>query len=170
MLKSNIWHLIVLRMHACIISLTAVAKMCSISCFLFKISNFTFTLYFNDSFIGGVIFHSLLVTRCKSPRYSLQNSLVTRCRSRSLQKGTRYSLQKLLVVKNHSLLVAKFARYPLQIFTRYSLRNFLVTRYKLARCKKSLAPRCEIQLLIVAKNNSLLVAEISRRKKSFVTR
>ena len=62
----------------------------------------------------GVTFHSLLVTRCKITRYSLQNLLVTCCRSCSLQKITRYSLQKLLVAKNLSLLVAKFARYSLQ--------------------------------------------------------
>ena len=73
------------------------------------------------------------VVRCKESRYSLQNLLVTRCRSCSLQKITRYSLQKLLVAKNHSLLVAKFARYSLQKFlvaklTRYSLQNSLVTR------------------------------------------
>ena len=54
--------------------------------------------------------HSLLVTRCKITRYLLQNSLVTRCRSCSLQKVTCYSLQKLLVAKNHSLLATKFAR------------------------------------------------------------
>ena len=49
-------------------------------------------------------------------RYSLQNSLVTHCRSCSLQKITRCSLQKI---------------------TRYSLQNPLVTR-----CKKSLVTRC----------------------------
>ena len=58
-----------------------------------------------------------LVTRCRScslqkiTSYQLQNSLVTRWRSCSLQKITRYSLQKLLIAKNHSLLVGKFARF-----------------------------------------------------------
>ena len=84
--------------------------------------------------------HSLLVTRCKITRYLLQNSLVTRCRSCSLQKVTCYSLQKLLVAKNHSLLATKFARCslqkwshflqlyekvtPPQVFSFESLRNF----------------------------------------------
>ena len=77
--------------------------------------------------------HSLLVTRCKITRYSLQNALVTRCRSCSLQKITRYLLQKLLVAKNHSLLVAE-----------------------VARCKKSLVTRCKIHSLLVAKIHSSL--------------
>ena len=57
-----------------------------------------------------------LVTRCRSwslqkiTRCSLQNSLVTRCRSCLLQKIIRYLSQKLLVAKNHSLLVAEVAR------------------------------------------------------------
>ena len=59
-----------------------------------------------------------LVARCslKFTRCSLLvvKSLVTRCRSYSLQKFIRYSLQKLLVAKNHSLLVTKFTRYLLQ--------------------------------------------------------
>ena len=106
----------------------------------------------------GVTFHSLLVTRCKITRYSLQNSLVTHCRSCSLQKITNYSLQKLLVTKKLSLLVAKFARYSLQKFTRYSLQNLLVTKNHLlvnqllvaevARCKNSLVTSCKIRLLL----------------------
>ena len=80
----------------------------------------------------------MLVTRCKITRYSLQNLLVSRCRSCLLQKITRYSLQKLLVTKSHSLLVAKFARYSLQKVTRYSL-----------------------QKLLVAENHSLLVAKFA---------
>lgn len=50
-------------------------------------------------------------------RYSLLNSLVTRC---SLQKFTRYSLQKLLVLKYHSLLVTKCDRCILHKITMYS--------------------------------------------------
>ena len=53
---------------------------------------------------------SLLVVKSLNAHYSLRNSLVTCCRSFSLQKITRYSLQKLFLVKNHSLLVAKFDR------------------------------------------------------------
>ena len=70
----------------------------------------------------------LLITRCRSCSsqkitcYSLQSSLVTRCK-----KITRYSLQKLLVAKYHSLLVAE-----------------------VARCKK-FRFRCKIHLLYVAK-------------------
>ena len=50
----------------------------------------------------------------------MQNSLVTRYRSLSLQKFTRYSLQNSLVVKNHSLLVVKFNRYLLHKVTKKS--------------------------------------------------
>ena len=73
--------------------------------------------------IRGATFHSLLVTcwnslllvtRSKITRYLLQNSLVTRCRSYSLQEFTPYLFHKLLVAKNHSLLAAKFSRYLLQ--------------------------------------------------------
>ena len=70
---------------------------------------------------GGVTFYSLLVTHSKITRYSLENSLASRCRINSLQKFAHYSLQKLLVAKNHSLLVAE-----------------------VARCKKSLVTRCKI--------------------------
>ena len=83
----------------------------------------------------------MLVTRCNITHYSLQNSLVTRCRSCSLQKVTRYSLQKVLVAKNHSLLVAEIANHSLFVakFAHYSL-----------------------QKLLVAKNHSLLVAKFAR--------
>ena len=83
-----------------------------------KMNNMKFFICYR----GGISFHSLLVTRCKITRFSLQNSLVTRCRRCSLQKITRYSLQRLLVAKHHLLLVAKFARYSLQ------LCSFLFTR------------------------------------------
>ena len=91
----------------------------------------------------------MLVTRCKITRYSLQNSLVTRCRSCSLQKITRYSLQNSLVNRCRSC--------SLQKITRYLLQNSLVTR-----CKKALVTRCEIP--------SLLVTEVARSKKSLVFR
>ena len=83
-------------------------------------------------------FHSLLVTRWNSlvARYSLQNSLVIRCRSCSLQKITRYSL-----------LVAKFAHYL--------LRKLLVA--EVARCQKSFVTHCKIRSLLVAKIHSPLV-------------
>ena len=99
----------------------------------------------------GVTFHSLLVTRCKITRYSLQNSLVTCCRSCSLQKFTRYALQNSLVTRCRSCSLQKFTRYSLQNslvtrcrscslqkITRYSLQNSLVTR-----CKNSLVTRYE---------------------------
>ena len=54
-------------------------------------------------------------------------SLVTRCRSCSVQKNNPNSLQKLLVAKNHLFLVAKFARYSLQ-------KNHLLLVAKFARC------------------------------------
>ena len=72
----------------------------------------------------------------------LQNSLVTHCRSCSLQKNhlllvakfAHYSLQKLarykirsvLVAKNHSLLVVKFARYTLHKVTKTSQLNLVM--------------------------------------------
>ena len=79
------------------------------------------------------------------PRYSLQNLLVTRCRSFSLQKITCYSFQK-----NHSLLDTNFARYSLQKISRYSLQkitrysfqNLLVIRCRSCSLQNSLVPRC----------------------------
>ena len=77
----------------------------------------------------GITFHrcsllvenySLLVTRCKITRYSLQILLVTCCRSCSLQKITRYSLQNLLVTRCRSCSLQKVSGYLLQ--------NLLVTR------------------------------------------
>ena len=57
------------------------------------------------------------------------------------------------------------------------MRNFsLVACYslKFTRCSllvvKSLVTRCKIRSLLVAKNHSLLVAEVARCKKSLVTR
>ena len=88
--------------------------------------------------------HLLLDTRCKITRYSLQYFLVIRCRRCSLQKITRYSLQKLVVAKK---LVAKIHLLLVAKFACYSLNN-----------------------LLVVKNHSLLVAEVSRSKKSLVTR
>ena len=78
---------------------------------------------------GGVTFHSLLVTRWNSlvARYSLQNSLVTRCRSCSLQKLTRYSLQNSLATRCRSCSLQKFVR-----------------------CKKSLVALCKIWPLLIA--------------------
>ena len=55
--------------------------------------------------------------------YSLQNLLITRCRSCSLQKITCYSLQKI-------------TRYSLQKITRYSLQNSLVTRCRSCSLQK----------------------------------
>ena len=73
--------------------------------------------------------YSLLVTRCKTTRYSSQNSHITRCRSYSLQKFTRYSLLKLLVAKIHSLLVATFARYSLQKLLVARNHSLLVAKF-----------------------------------------
>ena len=110
---------------------------------------------------------SLLVA--KFARYSLQKlvvakkSLVTRCSVVEIHlllvaKLARYSLQKLLVANIHSFLVAKFACQSQQIsvFIRCKIRPLLIA--EVACCKKSLVTRCEIRLLLVAKNHSLLVA------------
>ena len=84
------------------------------------------------------------VAHCKKiTRFSLQNSLVTRCRSWSPQILTRYSLQNLLVThcwscslqKSHSLLSAKFACYLLRKITHYSLQKFLVAKNHLPLVK-----------------------------------
>ena len=79
------------------------------------------------------------VVRCKESRYSLQNLLVTRCRSCSLQKITRYSFQNSLVTRCRSC--------SLQKLTCYSLQNSLVThcRSGVTFCnfmKKNLHYRC----------------------------
>ena len=120
----------------------------------------------NYASLGVVTFHSFLVTSFRITRCSLQNLVVTRCRSCSLQiskyysllaaKFVRYLLQKLLVAKNQSLLVTKFARYSLQKLLVAKNHSLLVA--EVARCKKSLDTRCKIRSLLVAKNHSLLVA------------
>ena len=83
--------------------------------------------------------HSLLVTCCKITRYSFQNSLLTPCRSCSLQKITSYSLQNLLVTCCRSC--------SLQRLICYSLQNLLVARCRsgVTFCnfmKKKLHHRC----------------------------
>ena len=85
-----------------------------------------------------VTFHSLKFTRCKITHYSLQNLLVTRCRSYSLQKITRYSLQNSLVARCRSC----------------SLQ------------KKALVTRCEICLLLVVTNHSLIITCFLEPKNS----
>ena len=110
----------------------------------------------------------LLVTRWNSlvARYSLQNSLVARCRSCSLQKITRYSLQKLLVAKHHSLLVAEVARCKkslvspcrscsLQKITRYPLQKLLVAKNRSLLVAKFAC--CSLQKLLVANNHLSLI-------------
>ena len=88
--------------------------------------------------IRGVTFQSSLVTRCKITRCKIRsllvaevahckNSLVTRCRSCSLQKN---------------------------IVTRCKIRSLLVA--EVARCKKSLVARCGIPSILIAKHHSSL--------------
>ena len=102
-----------------------------------------------DKYIGDNIMLQMrcnfsLVTRCKITRHSLQNLLVTPCRSCSLQKTTRYSLQNPLVTRCRSCLLQKTTHYllqnslvtrcrscSLQRITRYSLQNPLVTCFSL---------------------------------------
>ena len=78
----------------------------------------------------GVIFHSLLVTHWNSlvAHYSLQNLLVTRCRSCSLQNITRYFSQ--------NSLVTRCGNSSLQKVTRYSWQNLLVTRCRSCSLQK----------------------------------
>ena len=96
----------------------------------------------NFSLVARYSLQNSLVTRGRScslqkiTPYLLQNTLVTRCRSYSLQKITCYSLQKFtrywlqhsLVARNHSLLVAKFACYLLKQTTCYSMQKIINTR------------------------------------------
>ena len=121
--------------------------------------------------------HSLLVTRCKISRYSLRNSLVTRCRScllqnvtcyslqsYSLKKITRYSLQNSLATHCRSCSLQKFTRYSLQNslvtrckscslqkFTRYLLQNSLGTRYRSYSLQK--ITRYSLQKFLVVKKS-----------------
>ena len=74
--------------------------------------------------------HSLLVTCCKITRYSFQNSLVTCCRSYSLQQITCYSLQNSLVARCRS-----YARCKNSLVTRYRSCSLLkITRYSCKIC------------------------------------
>ena len=94
-------------------------------------------------FTGGVTFHSLLVTRCKITRYSLQNSLVTvteitRCKNLLVTRCRSCSLQQSLITccKIRSLRVEEITR----------CKNSLVNRYR----------SCSLQ-----KNRSLVVAKFA---------
>ena len=141
-----------------------------------------------QNMLGGVTFHLLFVTRCDITCYLLQNLLVTRCRSCSLQKVTRYSLQKLLVTKIHELFVSKVARYSLQklfaaknhssfvanslvtLCKSYSLQNLLVTRCK--SCSLENITRYSLQNSLVSRCRSFWLQKITRNslQNSFVTR
>ena len=59
--------------------------------------------------------HSLFVYCCNITCYSLQNSLVARYRSCSLQKITRYLFKNLLVTRCRSCSLQEITRYSLQI-------------------------------------------------------
>ena len=86
----------------------------------------------------------MLVTRCKTTCYSLQNLLVSRCRSCSLQKITRYSLENC----------------SFQKITCYSLQISLVTLCR--SCSLQKITRYSFQKLLVAKNYSSLVMNKTR--------
>ena len=80
--------------------------------------------------------HSMLVTRCKITSYALQNSLVTRCKSCSLQKVTCYSLQKIAHYSLQNSLITRCRSCSLQKFTCYSLQNSLITRCRSCSLQK----------------------------------
>ena len=103
---------------------------------------------------------SLLASRCKFTRYSLQKLLVTCCRSCSLQKLTRYSLQILLVTRCRSC--------SLQNITRYSFQTLLVIRCR--SCSLQKITRYSLQKLLVAKNYSLLNYSIKNYSISHETK
>ena len=117
-----------------------------------KSENFTLM----GSFCRGVTF-----TRCLL-LVEIHSLLVTRC------KITRYSLQKLIVAKNHSLLAGEVARCKKSLVTRCKIRSLLVQKLlvvknhsllvaEVARCKNSLVNRCKIRSLLVAEVESLFV-------------
>ena len=82
----------------------------------------------------GVTFHSLLVTRWNSVvvRYSLQNSLVTRCKKSRVTRCRSCSLQNSLVTHCRTCSLQKITRCSFQNITGFSLRNSLDTH-----CEKS---------------------------------
>ena len=74
--------------------------------------------------------HSLLVTRCKITRYSLQNSLITRCKKSLV---TRCKIRSLLVAEAarcKKSLVTRCRSCSLQKITRYSLQNITYSLQK----------------------------------------
>ena len=103
--------------------------------------------------------HSLLVTRCKirlllvAEVARCKKSLVTRCRSCSLQNITRYSLQKLLVAKNHSLVLAEAARCKKSLAT--PCKNCSLQKITLYLLQNSLVARCRSCLLQIITCHSL---------------
>ena len=107
-------------------------------------------------FFWGVTFHSLLVTRWNSlfARCSLQKSLVTSCKIRSLPVAEVARCKKSLVTrcKIRSLLVAEVARCRNSLVTRCKIRSLLVA--EVCRCKNSLATRCK--LCLIPGNKSLV--------------
>ena len=109
-------------------------------------------------------FHSLLVThwnslvtRCKIR--SLLVTKVTRCKSSLVNRGRSCSLKKITRYLLQNSLVTRCISYSLQKLTRYSLQNSFVTRGKSCSLQKSLVTCCEICLLLVVTNHSLLVAK-----------
>ena len=92
--------------------------------------------------------HSLLVTRCKITRCSLQNSVVTRCRSCPLQNSlvTRSKIRLLLVAEVASCRKSLVA----------CCKNAPVTRCRSCSFQKITGSRCKIPLILIAKNHSSL--------------
>ena len=85
----------------------------------------------------GVTFHSLLVTRFKITRYSLQIC--------SLHVAEVARCKKSLVTccEIRSLLVTEVARFKKLLITRCKIRSLLVA--EVPRCKKPLVTRCKIR-------------------------
>ena len=109
-------------------------------------------VYYFLSILGGVTFHSLLVTRWKK---LVAKSLITRCK-KSLVTRCKIRL----------LLVEKVARCKKSLVTCCKICWLLAAEVtccvaKVLRCKKSLVTRC--------KSRSLLIAEVARCKKSLDT-
>ena len=120
----------------------------------------------------GVSFHSLLVTRCKITRNSLQ-LLVAKIPSLLVAEIARCSQSLDTRCKIRFLLVPEVARSRKPFVTRCKIRLLLVL--EVAYCKKSLVASCKIRSLLVVevarcKICSLLVAEVACCKKSLVAK
>ena len=103
----------------------------------------------------GVSFSSLLVTRCKITRYSLQNLLVTRCKI--------LLLLVIEVARCKKSLVTHCRNWSLQKITRDLLQNSLVTRCR--SCSLQKISCYSLQNLLVTPCRSCSLQKVTRHKQ-----